>query len=310
VGSNVSSRERVALLAISLQADLAAVELFSALEEEGLNALLLRGSAIVERLYEDDARGYGDCDVLVPEHGREATEALLRRLGYVAYTALAAEQHWHRRSDRAEVDLHRAVRGVHAQHEVFWRAMWEHRDTIELRGLAVPVPDRAATAVVIALHAAQHGALVDHTLEDLRRALARWDADVWAEAAALAGEVDALLAFRQALAMLPAGVERLAGLGLEPSVTARSVMRERGIEVPDYLLESLPARERAVILLRRVWPSRAEISLKFDPRAAESTPRLLAVHARRIGRLPFRAAALALNWRRARRDAASAGGRR
>ena len=95
-------------------------------------------------------------------------------------------------------------------------------------------------------------------------------------------------------------------LGLEPSVTARSGhARERGIEVPDYLLEALPACERATILLRRVWPSRTEIALKFDARAADSTPRLLLVHARRIGRLPTRAAALAVNWRHARREAAS-----
>ena len=305
MGSNDASRERVALLAVSLQADLAAVELFSALEEDGLDALLLRGAAVAQRLYDDDGRGYGDCDVLVPEEGRGEVEALLGRLGYASYTALAAEQHWHRRADRAEVDLHRAVRGVHAPHDVFWRAMWRHRDSIELRGQQIPVPDPTATALVVALHAAQHGAVVGHTIEDLSRALDRWSAEVWAGAAGLAREVEALLEFRQALAMLPTGVERLAELGLEPRVTARSVMRERGIEVPDYLLEALPARERATILLRRVWPSRTEIALKFDARAADSTPRLLVVHARRIGRLPTRAAALAVNWRHARREAAS-----
>lgn len=305
MGSNDATRERVALLAISLQADLAAVELFSTLEDDGLDALLLRGAAVAQRLYDDDSRGYGDCDVLVPEKGRSAVEALLRRLGYASYTALASEQHWHRQSDRAEVDLHRAVRGVHATHDVFWRAMWEHRDSIELRGQQIRVPDPPATALVVALHAAQHGAVVGHTTEDLSRALQRWDANVWSRAAGLAREVGALLEFRQALATLPAGIERLDELGLEPRVTARSVMRERGIEVPDYLLEALPARERATILMRRLWPSRAEIALKFDPRAAGSTPRLLVVHARRIGRLPTRTARLAANWRHARRAAAS-----
>jgi hypothetical protein len=109
--------------------------------------------------------------------------------------------------------------------------------------------------------------------------------------------------------MLPAGVERLSELELEPSVTARSVMRKRGIELPDYLGESLATRERMAILLGRLWPNRAEMALRFDPRAAESTPRLLAVHARRIGRLPSRACALAAHWRHARREAADAGER-
>ena len=63
----------------------AGAELFSALEEHGLDALLLRGAAVAQRLYDDDGRGYGDCDVLVPEEGRGEVEALLGRLGYVAY---------------------------------------------------------------------------------------------------------------------------------------------------------------------------------------------------------------------------------
>jgi Uncharacterised nucleotidyltransferase len=305
VGVTASSPERLARLAISLQADLAAAELFSALEQERLDAMLLRGPAIARRLYEDGSRSYGDCDVLVPERNRAAVEGVLARLGYEAYTVLSTEQHWRRTNNRAEVDLHRVVHGVRGPHEAFLTAMWAHRTVLELRGQAIPIPDLPATTLVITLHAAQHGAVVGHTVEDLTRALARFDSAVWGESASLAAAVEAQAAFRQALAMLPAGLERLADLGLEPKLTARAVLRDRGVEVPDYLMESLSSRERATILLRRVWPSRVEMAVWFDPRVEESTPRLLAAHARRIARLPVRAVRLGVGLRRARRDLSS-----
>ena len=103
--------------------------------------------------------------------------------------------------------------------------------------------------------------------------------------------------------MLTAGRERLAELELEPSVTVRSTLRRQGVEVPNYLLEYQSTRERLTILGQRIAPSREEMAVYFDPRAATSTPRLLAVHARRVVRLPGRAVRLATAWRRARRMA-------
>ena len=84
-------------------------------------------------------------------------------------------------------------------------------------------------------------------------------------------------------------------------------MRRRGVELPDYFEESLTVRERATILARRAWPSRAEMALTFDPRAADSNAHLLVVHARRIGRLPARTVELTIHWRHARREAKAFG---
>ncbi len=307
MGSGTSARERLAGLALSLHADLAAVELFAALESAGLEALLLRGAAIAARLYDDGGRAYGDCDVLVAEPSRPAVEAVLHQLGYVSYTALSSAQHWRRENDHTEIDLHRSLHGARAPHDVFWSAMAAHRSEVEVRGATIPALDEPGTALVIVLHAAQHGGLVAHPLEDMRRALARWDLAVWSDAARLAAEVGALVAFRQGLAMIPEGLQRLDEIGLAPEVTARSAMRRRGIELPDYFEESLSVRERTTILARRVWPSRAEIALTFDPRAAESTTHLLSVHVRRLARLPVRTVELTTHWRHARREAKAFG---
>ena len=184
--------------------------------------------------------------------------------------------------------------------------MAAHRSRIDVAGTGVTALDPEATAVVIALHAAHHGALVPHTLTDLERGLSRFDAEVWRGAVALAEEIDALLAFRQGLTMLERGVGRLEALGLAPAVSVRSTLRRRGVELPYYLVEALSARERLAILWRRATPSRAEIAAVFDPRAAHSTPRLLSIHARRLARLPVQSARLASASWRAYRETSSA----
>ncbi|HEY4348829.1 MAG TPA: nucleotidyltransferase family protein [Gaiellaceae bacterium] len=294
---------RAARLALSFRADRAATELFAQLRARELDAILLRGPAIARRLYADGDRAYGDCDILVDETRRGEIEQVIAELDFVSYTPLASAQHWHRDRDGVEIDLHRALNGAHVANPVLWSAFSAHRTPFDLDGTPITTLDEAGTAVVVALHAAQHGALVPHTLHDLERALVVWDVELWRRAAALAEEIGGLVAFRQALTMIPSGEERLAALGLHPAVSMRSTLRRRGVSVPLYLTEALTPLERLTIVLRRVAPSRAELAKTFDPRAANSTPRLLAVHAHRLGRLPLHAARLLVRSRRARAEA-------
>ena len=274
---------------MALRADLTASEVFAALADEGVDALLLRGPAIAARLYGDGERGYADCDLLVPEAQRERLEAVLARLGFEPTTQLSHARQW-RRGD-AEIDLHTALLGSHSAEDL-WDALSQHRVELELNGTPVAALDAAGVAFVVALHAAQHGASMSQTLRDLERAVAKIDTGDWAAAAAIARRAEALDAFRQGLTMLPRGRARLAELGIAPSVTVRSRLRLRGIDVPMYLLEGLGPRERALYFARRIVPTRAEMA-SFEPRAADSTAWLVTAHLRRMGRLPASYARLA-----------------
>jgi hypothetical protein len=296
--SSTESRAERALRRESV-ADQAACELFEALAGGRLDALLLRGPAIARRLYGENERGYGDCDVLVPGAGRRAVEQELGSLGYAAVTTLGRAQHWRREQDGAQIDLHLTLWGVTGSPAALWEGMLGHSTTLELGGHVLPVPDLPATAVVIALHASQHGAVARNPLPDLRRALDRFDPGTWSEAAALAGEVGGLEAFRQGLSMLHEGRARLVSLGLDPGLSRQASLRAKGIRVPDYLFEGLTLGERLAIVRPRLTPSRAEIAALIDPRAADSHACLLAAHGRRVVRLPVRLARLGISWRRA-----------
>jgi Uncharacterised nucleotidyltransferase len=290
---------RAARLALALRADLATAEVFRALAADGLDALLLRGPAVARLLYAEGDRGYGDSDLLVPEEQVARVEAALRRLGFASYTERWIAQHWRRVPDGAEIDVHVSLVGVRRPPSALWRALADHRHLLDVYGVPVPVPDEPATAFVVALHAAQHGAVVDHAMVDLGRALERLDGAAWHGAAGLAAASGSRVAFVQALTMLPAGRARLAELGLAPSVSVRSALRRRGVPLPNYLLEALSPAQRLRFLRQRVAPGRDEVAAYFDRRAADSTRWLVAAHARRLVRLPGRTARLVGAWRQA-----------
>jgi hypothetical protein len=287
------------------RADRAAGELFSHLAEANVDALLLRGPAIAQRLYDRGERGYSDVDVLVPAEGLSGLEASLRVLGYAPYTLLGRAQHWRREHDRAEIDLHLTLWGVSSPPSALWGTLSAERSTLEVHGCEVPVPGLAGTALVVALHASQHGTLVVRPLADLERALDRFAPAIWSAAAAHADTSGSLRAFRQGLSLQPAGRERLAALGLVPALTTQAALRSSGIRVPAYLFEHLSLRERLSILRLHLRPGRAAIAAFVDPRATSSRSRLLAAHARRLARLPKRTYRLGTSWWAMRRELAS-----
>jgi hypothetical protein len=274
--------------AYTLRTDYAAGEVAAIASAQGLELVLLRGAAIARRLYDEGERRYSDIDLLVAEPNRVRVEEILRGLAYSPYTPPDRAQHWRRVSDGCVVDLHVTLWGVEGAPDSLWRWMDAHRETLALGTRSIAVPDLAGTALVIALHASQHGSLVPHAKSDLARALVRFDRDVWRQAAAGARATGSLTAFRQGLTMLRAGRAMLLELELEPARSRRSALRQDGVELPSYLLESLPMRERFALIRSRIVPSRAEMAVFVEPRAAASTAWLLAAHARRLARLPGR----------------------
>src|SRR5918997_1692594 len=69
--------------AISLAVDRMSAEVIRALEDAAVEAILLKGPAIVHQLYDPgEHRPYVDCDLLIPAAAEPAAAAVLRELGF------------------------------------------------------------------------------------------------------------------------------------------------------------------------------------------------------------------------------------
>ncbi len=297
--------DRTARIALSLRADIVAGQVLGAWREAGLTGVLLRGPVLAERLYDGDGeRSYADCDLLVAGHERERAEAMLARMGFAHHPLDAGHsRHWCR-NDGAEIDLHRSLEGVKAPPSVVWEGFSAHTAALKLAGWEVSGLDDVAIALVVCLHAAQHGRLLPHPLEDLRRALLRLDDRTWVAARALAADLDALDAFGDGLGVLPEAVPLRRALGVDGSVSVWTRLRAEGREAPT--MQALGAVSRAsgpgtklAIAARLAAPS-PWFMREHDPWAARGRLGLFAAYLRRPLRVGPRVIADWLTVRRAR----------
>ena len=202
------------LAARTLALDLAAGEVIGALDATGIEAIVLKGPAMVHRLYGDapGRRNYGDIDVLVAPGRFDDAAQVLASLGFRDHlagirpseAARLQGRPWHR--DGAAlvvVDLHRGFHHV-ADRAAWWELMRRHREVLLLEGQPVMIPDRIGCALIAALHASKAPSETK-PLEDLRRALRLFSDEVWRQAAGLAGLVGAGDAFAAALCRDSAG---------------------------------------------------------------------------------------------------------
>lgn len=200
----------------TLAVDIATAQVVAALRGREIPSVVLRGPAVARRLYDQgELRRYVDLDLLVPPGDWGKAGETLAELGY--HPAVAEEDlprhrrlhacEWARESDRISVDLHRTISGVQAADEEVWSAFAEGGETELVAGEQVVLTGPAALALIVTLHAAQHGAEKEKPLDDLGRALLRLDSATWGEAAALARRLGAVATFSAGLRLLPAGVE-------------------------------------------------------------------------------------------------------
>lgn len=194
--------------------DLVTAEVIVAMRVEQIRCIVLKGPSIAHWLYDEpDRRRYVDSDLLVPPSQLHASEEVLIRLGFQrepgdedpAVPGPHHGHHWRRSADSARVDLHWTLAGVGAPPFEVWQAMEEHATVLPIAGIEADVPDRVATAVIVCLHAAWHGREHAQPQEDLARALAHFEIDVWREAALLAARMRATDAFTGGLRLDPGG---------------------------------------------------------------------------------------------------------
>jgi hypothetical protein len=250
-------------LAISnLLIDQLTAEIVGAFTVEGIDTLVLKGPVLAQWLYPGEVRPYGDSDLMVAHADWERAVATLRRLGFSDHLGPMAHPRMESfastaflRGD-ANVDLHCTLAGLGGDFEPLWDSLSAGSDRQLIGGAELRVPGPAALLLHVGLHAAQHGA--GKALEDLRRAIARADEDLWREALRLAYVHDGIPTFASGLRLLPEGVELTRRLGIEDIRSTVHEIRHEAIPTAEaihaLLAPGVGMRLRLATIARELVP--------------------------------------------------------
>jgi hypothetical protein len=186
-----------------LRIDVVSVQASSALTAGGVPHVLLKGPSTSLWLY-DPPRAYSDVDLLVPYSRLADAEAALSGVGIERALAPTGSVRSHsvlfHGADSVEVDVHVTLPKLVPDGDLPWRVLGPHVERLDLEVGVVPVLDRAARCLVLALHGLDIGEPSEQALEDLRRARSSASDAEWAIAEALARELKAHELFRVSLA--------------------------------------------------------------------------------------------------------------
>lgn len=284
--SGMDDRGGLVAAARCLALDAAAMAAVAALDARGIASIVLKGPAMANRLYPEDPglRTYRDVDLFVAPGTFAAAGRTLFDLGYrpAVPGARADDLLWHEREWRAPgpaaltIDLHRSFAGVEDA-ERFWTTLWTTADRLHLAGSLVAVPDAAAAALLLALHAAAPGSSTQ-PVADLQRALAILPEATWHAAAILARASGSDAACAVGLRLVPGGSDLARRLDLPTAATPITWLRARPHGRAAFALAKLAAvpstRGRLRLLVRRLVPSPA--SMRAGGGLADAGPERLA----------------------------------
>jgi hypothetical protein len=300
-------RDRLWRGALSLALDIAAAEVVASLRDDSIRTILLRGPALSLWLYEGGTRFYSDVDLLVAPDDFATAKRILARLGFVpaAITPPAGHaQLMQRRGDSAAVDLHRAIVGIAVPEGEAWSVLADCTQTLAVGAEEFDVLRLEARAMLVALHAAQHGVGKPQPLEDLSRALERVEGRDWDASAALADRLVATEAFAAGLRLLPAGEAVAARLRLPSETSVETVLRA-GTAVDMSLgferLARLRGPEKIRLARQKALPE-AAFMRAWTPLARRGRIGLAAAYAWRLAWLSWHAPAGFRAWWRARSE--------
>jgi len=296
----------------SLFVDAVTAEVVAALGARGVRALLLKGPVLARLLYEGyEQRPYVDSDLLVAPGARARAECVLGGLGFepLAFDRrdlLGHRPHaepWGRRSDRGLVDLHSTLSGIDAPPAEVWCTLAAATIPTRVGTVEVEALAPAGVALVVALHAAHHGARASKPAEDLARAVERVVPEVWREAAELASRLGATGAFATGLRTQPRGAVLATELGLPPTGSVEATLRARGAPTTAFGLERLAGtpgvRGKLAVLAAEAVPSVR--FMRYSSRVARGGRLgLLAAYLWRTPSLALRAPSALRAWRGAR----------
>jgi ATP-binding cassette subfamily B protein len=293
------ARDRAAAI-MTLTVKATAGEVLRAFAAAGCRSILLKGATLEDELYGDGSlRTYRDTDVLVAPADLERAGEILATLGFELELdhrlhPTVTEPHaqeWRRPRDDQIVDLHWRVAGVELEPEAAWRVLAERTEPMVVAGATGERLDRAATALLVGLHAAHHGTSRDPSLRDLERAVVRFPESVWRDAADLSVELHADEALAAGLRLAPQAAQLADALGL-PAVRDPRRRLMAGDQTPGSLgalriLEAPTLRARLRAVRDELLP--APVMMRSRSRLARRGPAGLA--------LAYPGRALARTWR-------------
>jgi hypothetical protein len=313
-GEAPSISEQLLAAARSLHLDAVAAEAVEGLRAAGVDSILLRGPAIACWLYDDETtRSYVDVDLLVAYPDLARAETALAGLDFVNLTVEGVLAHdrpahahtWARRRDGAAVDLHYTLLGARLEPESVWEVLARETETISVAGTTVAVLNEPARAVVVALHAAQHGVGVGQSLDDLARALELLPHRVWEAAATLAGRLDATPALAAGLTLVRPGDEEARRLDLPLDRSTETALRASTSPPTalgyDWLARTPGLRAKAGLVARKIAPD-PSFMRAWSPLARRGRSGLAAAYVWRVAWLARHAGPGFIAWRRARRN--------
>jgi putative nucleotidyltransferase-like protein len=290
-------------------------EISEALARVGIRSILVRGPSLTRWVYPPDrARSYLDVDLLIAPGSFAAAERTIAALGFEHVPTLNQDPRdrpihartWQRPGDGAVLDLHHTLIGARVDEREVWAALEGATEPLVLGTGTVEALDAPATALVVALHAAQHGRRSSSPLADLEQALERLDPEIWREAGRLAGAIDAMEAFAAGLRLASAGRELAAALRLPEGRTAETVIRA-ATPIPTALgfewLAQVPGiRAKGRLLAAKLVPG-PEFMRAWSPLARRGRVGLALAYVQRPLWLARHTPAGFREWRRARREA-------
>jgi Uncharacterised nucleotidyltransferase len=286
-----------ARVAHALSQEAALAKIVPRLRALDIRPLLIKGPVTARLLYDDpDERISADIDLLVSPDRFEDAAAVLRDLGFRKRYAEARPSEQTEHADEwtlagqlpVAVDLHRSlflVTDPLRAHAVLSR----HTTVITCGTVPIDAPDEAGSALILALHAAQHLGQTSRPQDDLRRAVARLPAATWSAASERADELGVSPAFALGLRTVPEGEALAAALALDKPPAEGTRLRIAGAfrDAP-RLVDALRGRDRGAFgssLRDAIFPSRAFMHAKY-PQTVGSLPRLLLAYPARLRRAP------------------------
>jgi hypothetical protein len=298
---------------LSLHLDGVTAEVVDAFGRAGVRSILLRGPAVGRWLYHDDGgRSYVDVDLLIDERTAAAAASCLSELGFSDVSAagvLPGDRPSHARTwsrgDRATVDLHTTIAGVRVPRDEAWAILARETDSIAVAGSEVEILVEPARALMLALHAAQHGARSARSLRDLERAIERLPDATWEAADLLAVCLNATDSFAVGLRLLATG-EVVAGRLALSAMPAVDVALRASTPPPmalgfEWLAQTPGWRGKVALASRKTVPS-PEFMRAWSPLAQRGRIGLGLAYVWRPIWLSLHAGPAFLAWRRARRS--------
>lgn len=259
------------VVASMLIVERASADVVCALRRQRIRSILIKGPLQQQWLEAGGpARASGDVDLLLDPGDIEAAAVVVSGMGYRLQPEVTpgVEHHaglWSA-AGRVPVELHWTLWGTETSS--LWSVLSLRTEEAVIAGEVVEIPDEGARCLLIALHAAHHGAGADAPRYDLERAITVAGRSAWELACELAFAVGAERAFVAGLELLPEGVQLRADLGLQSLPLTERLALNIGPRVSGapgfyWLSRQRGPRAKARFIVRKLVPPADFMRFKY-----------------------------------------------